>query len=300
MPDVALNLARLWLTIDMPVNQDLPIVVTDSNGNAWEITETREVTPGRTAVRFAPRVPGWIASVEVRWPAGRHLAVLGLGGITEAAQSAAIKRNAAAQAAAAQQTAAKAKQPQQADDNTGTAVSCVLEPGRTYRLDVAMSWEGWIYKQTEDGKIVEAGHLSNQTTYLPKGASAGSPPSTARSYYFKTTPKKKTKGAAAQTLVALPSYGEKDYLQKWHVQRNDFRPEMLSRYLMAYTPAQTEDARFADDPVSAHFSSAHVITLAKAYGFSLKLGVRRVDIPGPAGVPAELSRTGWRLRSPNC
>ncbi|MGH8639664.1 MAG: hypothetical protein ACREUZ_21240, partial [Burkholderiales bacterium] len=81
-PDVALTLARLWLIVDVPVNQDLPIVVTDSNGHSWQITDARAVSPARTAVRFAPRSAGWIASVEVRWPVGRSLCVLGLGGIT--------------------------------------------------------------------------------------------------------------------------------------------------------------------------------------------------------------------------
>jgi hypothetical protein len=299
VPDVALTLVRLWLIVDVPVNQDLPIVVTDSNGHSWAMTDTREVSPGRTAVRFAPRTASWIASVDVRWPVGRRLAVVGLGGITEAAQAAAAKRNVAAQAAAAQQAAATAKQPQQANDDTGTGVQCVLKPGHTYRLDVSLSWEGWIYKQTEDGKVIEAGHLSNQTTYLPKGASEASPPSTARSYYFRTTPTKKKTSGVAQTEVALPQYGAQDYLQKWHVQRNDFRPEMLSRFLMAYTPAQAEDARFADDPVSAHFSSSHVITLAKAYGFTLKLGVRRVDVPGPAGKPVELNPLWTALAEPD-
>ncbi|MGH9311524.1 MAG: hypothetical protein ACRD1U_19250, partial [Vicinamibacterales bacterium] len=191
-----------------------------------------------------------------------------------------------------------AKQPQQENDDTGTGVQCVLDPGHKYRLDIAMAWEGWIYEQTEDGKIVEAGHESNQTTYLPKGADPAIPPPTARSFYFRTAPTR-MKSDTVSALAALPQYGEGDYLQKWHVQRNDFRPEMLSRFLMAYTPAQSEDARFADDPVSAHFLSSHVITLAKKYGFTLKLGVRRVDVPGPAGLPVELTPNWLALAEPD-
>ena len=297
VPDAALTLARLWLIVDVPVNQDLPIVVTDSNGYSWEITETREVSPGRTAVRFAPRTTSWIASVEVRWPVGRRLAVLGLGGLTEAAQSAASLRNAGTQAAAAAQAAAAGKQPQQEIDDTGVGVQCVLDPDRRYRLDVSLEWEGWIYKQTEDGKIVEAGHLANQTTYLPEGANPDDAPLTARSFYFHTAPKK-NKSEMLATKVVFPQ-GNDAYLKKWHRQRNDFHPEMLSRYLLAYTPAQAEDARFADDPVSAHFSSSHVITLAKKYGFTLKLGVRRVDVPGSAGNPAELNPLWVALAEPD-
>jgi hypothetical protein len=235
--------------------------------------------------------------VEIRWPAGRRLAVLGLGGITAKAQAAAAARNNAVKAEAAKQQAAAAKQPQQKDDTKGGDVVCVLTPGHTYRLDVGMEWEGWIYRQNEDGKKEEAGHLTGQTTYLPKGADPNNPPGTARSFFFRTTPKPSASDTTA-AVAALPIYGQKDFVKALRVQRNLFRPEMLSRYLLGYSPAQTEAARFGDDPVDAHFAAAHVTTLASVYGFDLTLDLRRVDVPGNEGLPVTLTPNWVALKEP--
>jgi hypothetical protein len=57
---------------------------------------------------------------------------------------------------------------------------------------------------------------------------------------------------------------------------------MLQRYLAGYDPAQSEEFRFCDDPLRAHFLQDHVAALAKAYGFDLQVAVQRVDRPGAA------------------
>ena len=56
---------------------------------------------------------------------------------------------------------------------------------------------------------------------------------------------------------------------------------MLQRYLAGYEPGQSEEYRFCDDPLRAHFLQDHVCVLARAYDFEIEVGVRRVDRPGP-------------------
>jgi hypothetical protein len=78
-------------------------------------------------------------------------------------------------------------------------------------------------------------------------------------------------------------YGEAAYLTLLHRRQDLFDPRMLERHLGGYTPAQSETDRFRNDPLQAHFSASHVTTLAKSYGYELKLGLRRVDAPGADG-----------------
>jgi hypothetical protein len=103
--------------------------------------------------------------------------------------------------------------------------------------------------------------------------------------FFKTTPK---------PLAPAPvKYGLAAYLP-WLRQKQDaFHPDMLERYLAGYEPGQSEEFRFCDDPVRAHFSQDHVAALAKAYGFDLKVAVRRVDRPGPQYASPLLMPVTW-------
>jgi hypothetical protein len=55
---------------------------------------------------------------------------------------------------------------------------------------------------------------------------------------------------------------------------------MLQRYLGGYEPGQSEEFRYCDDPLRAHFSQDHVAALADAYGFEIKVATRRVDKAG--------------------
>jgi hypothetical protein len=297
VPEVPLSLARVWLIVDgaLSPGDNPPVAVSSAAAPAWIATQRNPVGPNRTALCFAPPAVGWVTSVEIRWFAGGRLAVLGLGGLTAAAEAAASARNAAQQAQAKQQADAAAIQPQQADQKTGAGVRCLLDPGRTYRLDVSMTWEGWLYKQDEDGnRQLAAPPKAAQTQYQPKGAAA--PVDVDRSFYFRTTPKPKPKKLAKS---AFPAYGEREFVRAIHVRQDLFQPEMLSRFLLGYTPAQTEVARFCDDPVQVHFSAAHLPALADAYGYSLMCGLRRVDVPGPPGEAVELTAKWVSIQKPD-
>jgi hypothetical protein len=285
VPEVPLTIARLWLIIDALLQPDQqPLVtVSDDTGASWAITDRKPVG-GRTALRFAPPAAGWVNSIDIQWAAGSRLAVAGLGGITADAIAAANARNAASQAEAKRKEEAAGKQPQQANDKNGDGVRAILDPGRTYRLEVAMTWEGRLYQQDENGNKQPAGKpKTNQTTYKPKGAGGDAP--TTRVFYFRTTPKPKPRQLE---ILGFPDYGAPDYVSTIHLRQNLFKPEMLSRFLLGYTPAQTEMARFCDDPVQVHFSAAHLPALANAYDYKLMCSVQRVDVPGPAGNAVEL------------
>jgi hypothetical protein len=293
-PEQPLFAARLWLLVHGVGRDDLPVTVVDNRAETWSNTDRTALPLGKTAVRFAPVSAGWVEWVEIRWQAGLHLAIVGLGGITAAAQAAAAARNAARQAEAQRQADAAAKQPQQDGEVTGAGVHAVLQPGRTYRLDVGMVWEGWLYQQDENGNKQEAAHEKGRADYLPKG---GGNPSTDRSFFFRTTPKPKPAGGIAP--VALPKYGDATYVASIHVRRDLFDPQMLARFLLGYTPGQTEYARFCDDPLNVHFSAAHVTALAKVYGYTLKLGLRRADAPGADGDAVELNPKWIALQEPH-
>lgn len=286
-PEEGIDLGRLWLIIEytMIPGVAVPIFVLDNRGETWTNAVTQSLPDGRLALRFAAGSPGLVTSITARWLPGLKVAVLGVGGITATAQAAAAARNAALASAAAQQGAAATKQPQQSGDTSGAGIRAILQPGRTYRLDVAMAWEGWLYQQDDQGNKKLADHLANQTQYLPKGANPASAPSTNRSFFFRTAPKPKP-GPMAVALV--PRYGAHDHIAYVRSRRDLFQPEMLTRFLLGYTPAQSETARFCDDPLNVHFSASHVVSLAKVYGYSLQLGLRRVDVPGADGNPLVL------------
>jgi hypothetical protein len=274
-----LTSARLWLLVEGKLDGDpQPLVIKDDRNVSWFIKERRPLPDGRAALRWEPTTPGPVHTVFLVWLPRLKIAVLGLGGITAAAQAAADLRNAANQAESDRQKDAAQNQPQPPDETKGSGVRCLLEPGRLYRLDVGMSWEGSLFRQDENGNKVEAAHAPPSTTYRPKGLGDTD---TGRSFFFRTTEKPIAGGPGAISLI--PDYGQPERV-KAIVRRQDlFEPAMLARHLIGYTPAQAETARFCDDPVSAHFSAAHVTTLAAQYGFDLKLGLRRVDAPGAAG-----------------
>jgi hypothetical protein len=283
VPDEPPMSVRLWVIADAGPEGEPLAAVFDNLGHLWAVTQKADWPDGRRAFRFAPRDEGWIGWVAVRWALGRPLAILGLGGVTATAQAAAAARNAAVRAEADRQKNAAAAQPQQEHATTGEGVRAILQPGRTYRLDVAMTWDGVMYRQNEDGTKVIAGQVFGQTQYEPRGAAVP----TSRSYYFKTVPKAIATGGIGGTQ--LSAYYSASYLQDLYVRRDFFDPKMLTRFLLGYTPGQTETARFCDDPLNVHFSAAHVISLAKVYGYTLKIGLRRVDAPGADGEPVELN-----------
>ncbi len=157
----------------------------------------------------------------------------------------------------------------------------VLRPGRLYRLDLGLSWKGWLSRQDETG-TVKLDHVSPdfETTYQ-----RGNDPNAAtrRQLFFRT---------AHRAAAAVPAAGSKDYVKFVHLRQDTFEPELVERYLAGYEPAQSEMFRFADDPLRVHFRHGHTPALARAYGFTLKVAVRRIDRPG-GDEDAETFRPEW-------
>ena len=267
---------RLWVAFEMPrdVADDAVVVqVTDDRENSWTVTETRALADGRTAMRFAPRAPDPVRRVRIDWWMGHRLGLFGLGGVGEAAvQARQARRDARALLAGVQQQAAMT-QPQPAGTTTGQGARCLLQPGRLYRLDVGMTWSGRLYEQQEDGERTIVDTAFDQSAYGPGG---GADPTTSRSYFIQTTHRSAPGGV-------VPAQGTPHLLALLLREQASFAPEMLLRHLAGYTPAQSEPFRFYDDPLQAHFRVAHIATLASAYGFDLRLGIRRVDAPGAEG-----------------
>ena len=274
-PSVPLEDARLLVLFDRSPFEDGPQVeVEDNTGTAWP-PETTVLDDGRVVLRFARPDASEITKVLVSWPLGARVAVLGLAGTTLAARDAAKARDAARRAEAGRQAAAAATQPQQPTTTVGAGARCLLQPGRTYRLDVDMTWSGWLYEQQEGGPPKEVAKVLDRDRYRPKG---GAETDTRRSLFFRTTPKQ-----GAGPLAPLPKYATAFHLSTLHVKQDLFDPRMLVRHVAGYTPAQSERDRFRDDPLQVHFSASHAAALAKVYGYDLKIGLRRVDAAGPDG-----------------
>ena len=119
--------------------------------------------------------------------------------------------------------------------------------------------------------------------YNPKGGSADTP--TRRQLFFRTTPK--------PVAPEKPKYGQKEFNLWLRLRQDVFQPEMLERYLAGYDPAQSEQFRFCDDPLRAHFLQDHVAALAKAYDFDLQVAVQRVDRPGAEYASPLLMTPAW-------
>lgn len=288
-PSEPLQDARLWLVHERLEEQEgTTLGVVDEHGAVWERTAEEPLPDGRIALRFAPPHGDAVRQLSVHWRIGTRLGVLGLGGLTESALAAAQARRAARAAAAAVQQTAATTQPQQPATTTGVGTRCVLAPGRLYRLDVEMTWSGWLHQQQEDGSTAEVAQSLDQDEYLPAG---GGVQKTARSYFFRTA-KKPTGGGLGVR------WGEDGFMTLVHRSQTRFEPDMLARHLAGYTPAQSEQFRFCDDPLQAHFAVGHAATLAKAYGYDLRLGLRRVDAAAADGEETSPSAAWLPLVTP--
>jgi hypothetical protein len=250
------------------------IRVADDHGNSWTLRRSVSLPTGETAVLFAAPAGKIAGVVSVSWPLSAKLGFVGISGMTQSALAASAAENAVlAAAAAAAAAAAQAGPKTDASTNTPNQRT-ILEPGRLYRLDIDMGWSGKLYKQDKSGQAILAdskGPLSSDTRRL----------------FFRTTPK------PPATKTGTTTYGEKNYVKWLNVWQDNFRPEMIQRYLAGYEPAQSEEHRFCDDPLRAHFTQDHVVALAKAYGFDLKVAVRRVDRAGAAYANPKLLIPVW-------
>jgi len=224
----------------------------------------------------------FVRSIHIRRPVpvlgGRQLAsgaigIVAVGGITRAADEYAASINAAT-AAKATALASQAAQVLQAQDKwEGEYRRTILDPGRLYRLDISLAWHGEVHAQQADG---------SRPVIAQKDGSR------IRHFFFRTV----KKAALPANNVALPNWAQEVTANPltyaatkallMHTRTDYFDAKLIERYFGDYTPAQSELFRFYNDPLSAHFTQDHVVALAKAYGFDLKLAVRRVDRPGQA------------------
>ena len=218
----------------------------------------------RFAVLF--KVPTRFDQLQINYPLGCRLGILGIGGVTQAALDWAAVRNQELAAEAAALAASAAAGPQ-LDPITAEGLRTILEPGALYRLDVGLSW-GASMVQPDD----TATTLNNQDKYAPRG---GGDDSTNRSYYFRTF--------ALSTPVPADPMAVFDGRWRFSPPKDPFKPELLERHLIGYTPAQSEQNWFRIDPLEAHFGVQHVAALAHVYGYELAVGVQRVDVPGEPG-----------------
>lgn len=259
------------------------ITVWDDLGNQWPVHDFVELSTGQTAALLRAPSSDAVASLAVTYPLGAELGVVGLGGITASAWEAAYREGQANAAEIGRLQQAAAQGPKTDVSQNSPHERNILRPGRLYRIDVDMSWSGEISKQDESGQIVVVATRADETEYTPKGSANKLP--TRRQLFFRT--------AAVPVPQPPPSIGQAGYLP-WVTRRQDlFQPEMLQRYLAGYEPAQSEDSRFCDDPLRAHFRQDHVAALAKAYGFDLSVAVRRVDRPGSQHAKASLLPITW-------
>jgi hypothetical protein len=246
------------------------IKVFDDAVNDWTKVDFIPLPNGETAaVVYAPTSAA-IGRITVSFPVGRPLGVVGLGGITASARDAAARENQAITDEVARLKAAAAAGPKTDPATNFPHQRAILSPGRLYRIDIDMSWSGEISKQDESGQVAVVDSKADQTLYTPKGSPA--PLTTKRQLFFRTTPKPEVR--------LRVTYGDNGFLP-WLFNRQDvFQPELIERYLAGYDPGQSEEFRFCDDPLRAHFHQDHVAALAKAYGFDISVAVRRVDRSG--------------------
>jgi hypothetical protein len=243
-------------------------VIVEDDLERWIPEERFGLAAGRVAVSFRQQSSQPIGLIRVSWPLSEPLGVIGLRGITQAARD----------AAAAEITAigdlidilSKAKADKVKTDPLifNKHQRAILRPGRLYRLDIDMSWSGELYKQDDKGSRSLVTSVADQTTYAAGG---GGTITTNRKLFFGTTPKP----VSAATLLS----GEPNYATWLHHRQDVFQPQMIERYLGGYEPGQSEEFRFRNDPIRAHFTQNHVPALAKAYGFKLKVAIRRIDRP---------------------
>lgn len=239
------------------------------------------------------RAVGQISAEVTRTQA---IAVVGLRGITWVADLSAAGQNQLTKAKTAALAKNKTDQYDPDFEWVGPYARTILQPGRLYRLDIEMSWEGHVFEQDVHGARVEV---------LPSAGGTRN-----KRFFFRTAAKKKPVelpfkasllphwAAAAVSIDAPMQPADNAEVQAArfaasrtflaHTRTDEFDAELVQRYFGGYTPAQSELYRFRKDPLQAHFTQDHVVALAQAYGFDLKLACRRVDEAGPSNDAPDL------------
>ncbi len=248
--------------VDVPPGLAFGLHVWSGDGTEWTDARTVALPAGETAVLVTAPNAGPVDAIAVVFPLGLALGIAGVGGVTESA-AAAVRLERTLLAAQVTRQAAAAAGPPPPNPPGGTHQPehrTILDPGRLYRLDVAMTWAGQLARQDKSGQIT----VADKHDYTK-----GDKPT--KHLFFRT---------AEKATTAPPSVGAPEYLSYLRRAQTEFRPEMLERYLAGYEPTQSEEFRFCDDPLRAHFLQDHVAALAAVYGYTIAVAVRRVDRPG--------------------
>lgn len=247
---------------------------TSAQNPRWHRQDIHALDDGQVAVVFTQETNEAITAVTITYPLGVSLGIAGLCGLTMGAVTVADAERESISAFTATLSAAANDGPPSSPvsllPSTVKPARAVLDPGRLYRLDIDMSWSGQLYQQDEQGSRVLVTRVDAQDQYAPRG---GGDKRTRRQLFFGTT------RTVAQEQS--PAKGATGYASWLYRSQDVFQPEMIERYFAGYEPGQSEEFRFCDDPLRAHFSQNHVRALATAYGFALSIAVRRTDRPGP-------------------
>jgi hypothetical protein len=254
--------------------------VSDSNGASWAKVRAEPIPTGEVAFVYAAPTADTVASVTVTFPLGVSLGVVGVGGVTAGAMDAVQQERTLVSTEVGRRAAAAGGPPLIPHANVPHQ-RAILDPGRIYRIDIDMTWSGEIARQNETGQIEIAESVAFDDA---AGHVYGSGQPTKKHLFFRT---------ADKVTSPPPAQGTPLLITWLMAQQTEFRPEMLERYLAGYEPGQSEEFRFCDDPLRAHFLQDHVAVLARAYGFELEVAVRRVDRPGEQHAQPHMFGPAW-------
>lgn len=239
------------------------VSVTDEHQWGWTPIERTEGPDGSIQVVYQQTSPSPVEHVRVDYPLSAAIGIVGLGGLTTEATAAADaentgtgnRRDRLAAAAAPREETPRHGQGPPPGGAPAAPLRNILQPGRMYRLEIGMTWFAELYEQDETG-------ARSKKPTTKQGTET-------RMLFFHTAP----------PATDPPPHPLEVSYTPWMRKRDVFAPAMLDRYLAGYEPAQSDMFFFRRDPLKAHFTQDHVQNLAKAYGFTLELGLRRIDQP---------------------
>jgi hypothetical protein len=235
--------AVLWLAVADPANVH-GITSPDGYGSdvPWDPKDDEMLPDGRHALEFALTLPD-CDRLTIRTSLREQIAILGLGGVTGGAVSAAQAANdATAAQSATNSDLAKLPDPVHLRD--------LLEPATEYAIDIGV---------TADGKRVQPdGTVVASTTF----------PEQRRRFRFKT---------ADEPPIVVGAVGS---LKTIYTVFDHFDVSQLQRYLGGYWPPDRVENWLCDDEaLRADFLVGHVEALVEKYGRTLLLVSERTDVP---------------------
>jgi len=259
-------LDRDWLT---------GLHIHDDANNAWTNAHQQALPTGQNALVVTQPTADPASRLDISYPLGVALGVVGIGGVTVRARDAATRERDLLTQEVARRAAAAQQGPRQDPHTNAPHQRAILDPGRLYRLELDLTWAGELSQQNDAGQITAKDKVAfgDQRSHLYTSGNVV----TTKRLFFRT---------AAHVSDDPPPEGAgtlQTSLITWLLRKQDaFKAEMLQRYLAGYEPAQSEQFRFRNDALRAHFLQDHVVALARAYDYDLEVARRRVDKAGTA------------------